>query len=354
MEFAHNIRNWYQKHRRELPWRDTSDPYLIWLSEVILQQTRVDQGLAYYHKFAKHYPTVNHLANASEDEVLKDWQGLGYYSRARNLHAAAKNIAFERKGVFPSNAKEWQTIKGVGPYTAAAISSFAYNEAVPVVDGNVYRVLARIFGIATPIDSGAGQKEFYALALSLIDKKEPAEFNQAIMEFGSLQCSPKNPKCGSCVFSDTCVAFSEDAIAAYPFKAKKLKQRERYFHYIVLRSADQFAVDQRTEKGIWQQLYQFPLIETEKALDTEALLQNETFAAWTGGKAAILRTSNTYKHLLSHQKIHARFWEVEISTDNFNQLAFTRIKEEEFAHLAVPRLIDRYWKDRSTAAPTLF
>ena len=232
--FSSGLLIWYKKNKRELPWRNETDAYKIWLSEIILQQTQVIQGTSYYLKFTKNYPKISQLANATEDEVLKMWQGLGYYSRARNLHATAKFIQKEHKGVFPANFNDIKALKGIGDYTAAAISSFAFNLPHAVVDGNVYRVLSRLFGIETPIDSGQGKKEFQLLATDLMDKKDPGQYNQAIMEFGSQYCKPNKPNCEACIFSSKCFAFKAEKVNEFPVKVKKIKIKNRYLNYVVL------------------------------------------------------------------------------------------------------------------------
>ena len=232
--FSEKIIAWYDQNKRDLPWRNTKDAYLIWLSEIILQQTRVDQGMDYYLKFAKEFPTVKHLAKADNEKVMKLWQGLGYYSRARNLHTTAKIISEKYHGKFPDEYSDILSLKGVGNYTAAAIASFAFNKPYAVVDGNVYRVLARVFGIESPIDSTQGKKEFETLATELLDRKKPASHNQAIMELGALQCKPVNPDCSICALNTMCFAYSKKRINELPVKAKKTKVRNRYFNYIVL------------------------------------------------------------------------------------------------------------------------
>ncbi|MCW8941497.1 MAG: A/G-specific adenine glycosylase, partial [Flavobacteriales bacterium] len=234
MEFSQKLISWYKNNKRDLPWRNTINPYKIWLSEIILQQTRVNQGLSYYYKFIEHYPSVKDLANASEQEVLKLWQGLGYYSRARNLHATARIITENYDGIFPVDYKKILSLKGVGEYTAAAITSFAYNQPYPVVDGNVFRVLARIYGVDTPIDTPEGKKTFNGLANKLIDKKQAATYNQAIMEFGALVCTPKNPECENCIFNNICAALINQQIELLPLKSKKIKQTNRYFNYLII------------------------------------------------------------------------------------------------------------------------
>ena len=270
--FSKKLILWYLDHKRDLPWRTTAIPYYIWLSEIILQQTRVEQGLPYYQAFVSVYPTVKKLANASEEEVLKLWQGLGYYSRARNLHTTANYVSNELSGIFPTSYKELIKLKGVGDYTASAIASICFNEATAVVDGNVYRALARYFGIATPINSSLGIKEFKNLAQQLIDVDKPGNHNQALMEFGARQCKPQNPNCEICIFNDSCIALQQKKISELPVKLKKTKVKNIYFNYIVLIFKNKKTLLQkRIGKGIWQNLYEFPLIETEKNFKLEEL-----------------------------------------------------------------------------------
>ncbi|MFN8714220.1 MAG: A/G-specific adenine glycosylase [Bacteroidota bacterium] len=343
MDFSRQIRLWYTKNKRDLPWRHTRDPYLIWLSEVILQQTRVEQGRKYYKNFAAAWPNISALAAASEEDVLKLWQGLGYYSRARNLHKTAKIIAENHNGIFPDTYHQLLSLKGIGEYTAAAIGSFAYDIAEPVVDGNVYRVLARVFGIDTPIDSTAGKKQFRELAAELLDRRDPATHNQAIMEFGALQCVPRSPNCGVCVFAQTCEARRTQRIAELPVKAKKTKVTNRFLHYFILRAGSKFYVRRRSAGDIWQGLYDYPLIETKTAEDDP--LNNEVWKLWsTARKTEIVNVSDEFLHVLSHQRLHAKFYEVKLNKALPGELTgdFKLIDEKEFDALAVPVLISRY------------
>ena len=322
-----------------MPWRETTDPYRIWLSEIILQQTRVAQGLPYYMKFTETFPTVNDLANASEEEVLKLWQGLGYYSRGRNLHAAAKYIVEDCKGVFPNTYKDLLKLKGVGDYTASAIASISFNEPTAVVDGNVYRVLSRVFGIDTPINSTQGIKEFKELAQELIDKKRPADFNQAIMEFGAIQCKPQNPYCLHCIFNDSCVALQKNSISTLPVKLKKTKVKNRYLQYLVFRSSDQkTSIERRTGKGIWQGLYQFPLVEGE--FESDRFRESELFLEKTASHT--IKNVSQYNatpiiHKLSHQHLHTTFWIVDVE-----QLQEDAIEIETLKSYPVPVLIGNF------------
>jgi A/G-specific adenine glycosylase len=336
--FSSQIIDWYQINKRDLPWRETTDPYKIWLSEIILQQTRVDQGMNYYLKFITHYPTIVDLANASEQEVLNDWQGLGYYSRARNLHATAQLVSNEFQGVFPDNYNDIIKLKGVGPYTAAAIASFAFKEQKALVDGNVYRILSRYFDIATPIDSTEGKKEFQQLADSLIPAHIPDLHNQAIMEFGSQQCTPVNPDCNVCVLNDSCRSYFSKTIAVRPVKEKKTKVRNRYFYYGIFRQNDLICVQKRTKSDIWQHLYEFPLFESDIPLSEELL--REHYQNTYGQTPSSI--SKEVKHILSHQKITARF--VHFSSIPKELQSFTITLNDLDTH-PLPRLIDRYLED---------
>ncbi|MCL4117210.1 UNVERIFIED_CONTAM: hypothetical protein GTU68_002628 [Idotea baltica] len=273
MTITKTLTHWYSVNKRDLPWRKTKNPYFIWLSEIILQQTQVNQGLPYYEAFIAKYPTVFQLAEASESEVLKLWQGLGYYSRARNLHSSAKYIVNELKGEFPNDYIGLLKLKGVGDYTASAIASICFNVICAVVDGNVFRFLSRYYGIETPINSSQGQKEFKMLAQQLIDTKDPAEFNQAIMEFGARQCKPKSPDCTVCPFQNKCVAFLENRIIEFPVKLKAAKATKKYFNFLVFISNDHKTIlEKRKGKGIWQNLYQFPLMKALLAINNKRVI----------------------------------------------------------------------------------
>lgn len=330
MNFSKIVTTWYLENKRDLPWRKTTNPYHIWLSEIMLQQTRVAQGLPYYMSFTEAFPTVFDLANASEEQVLKLWQGLGYYSRARNLHATAKHIANDLNGVFPENYKTLLKLKGVGEYTAAAIASFSYNEVVPVVDGNVYRVLSRYFNVETDIASAKAKPEFTLLAKELILKKEPALFNQAIMEFGALQCVPKNPNCNECVLNRSCAALSLKRVSELPVKAKKLKVKNRFFNYLfILDNQNKTRINQRTTKGIWHNLYEFPLVETETItpeVDVQELIKNQFDNITT----ITLLESDTVIHKLSHQHLHIKFWKINLNTIFENGLDFESLNKFPF------------------------
>jgi len=315
MKFSNLLIQWYLQNKRDLPWRNTSDPYHIWLSEIMLQQTRVAQGTPYFLSFVDAFPTVFDLAKADEEQVLKLWQGLGYYSRARNLHKTAQYVATELNGVFPDNYNDLLGLKGVGEYTAAAIASFSYGEVVPVVDGNVFRVLSRYFDVETDIALASAKKEFAALAFELMPKDNPAIFNQAIMEFGALQCVPKSPNCGVCVFNESCAALQKKKVDQLPVKSKKLKVRNRYFNYLVVSDDNEDTIIQkRTSKGIWQNLYEFPLIETEAVENYDYIverIENEFFVNETVG-SVMEYNEKSIIHKLSHQHLHIKFWKVNI------------------------------------------
>lgn len=315
MSFAPKILNWYLEHQRNLPWRETRDPYKVWLSEIILQQTRVAQGMPYYLKFVEAFPTVYDLAEAPEEQVLKLWQGLGYYSRARNLHATAKMVVNDFDGEFPKTYKGLKSLKGVGDYTASAIASFCFDVPEPVVDGNVYRVLSRYFGVDIPINSTQGTKYFKELAREVMDSENIRDYNQGIMEFGAVQCAPKKPYCLLCPLQESCVALQENKVSQLPVKLNKTKVRNRYFNYIVLLDDDGNTVlEQRIGKGIWQNLYQFPLIESEKQLQAKELspliAQRDAVPETT---SISLYNKEPIVHKLSHQHLHTQFWILKTS-----------------------------------------
>lgn len=346
MIFSESLIAWYTQNKRDLPWRNTQNPYFIWLSEIILQQTRVDQGMNYYLKFRKEFPTIQKLSDAEEEKVIKLWQGLGYYSRARNLHATAKHIVQNLNGKFPETHDELIKLKGIGPYTAAAIASMSFNQPCAVVDGNVYRVLARVFGIKTPIDSGSGKKEFQELANELLDKKQPALFNQAIMEFGSTYCKPTNPACPTCIFSSICMAFHKKMVDALPVKAKTTKVRNRYFNYFLIHHNDTILIKKRIGKDIWKNLYDFPLIETSRKLrKTELLKTKEWKILFKQNPFTINSVSKTHKHILSHQHIFARFWKIQVTLPLKISKEYISVTTKKFHTYPIPRLLDRYMND---------
>ena len=343
MNFCNILESWYLSNNRGLPWRKTKDPYNVWLSEIILQQTRVAQGMSYYYKFTETFPTVFDLANAQEETVLKLWQGLGYYSRARNLHYSAKFIVNELKGEFPNNYKDLLNLKGVGDYTASAISSICFNEAAAVVDGNVYRVLSRYFGIHTAINSSKGIKEFKALAQEVMNPKNPGQYNQAIMDFGALHCKPQNPLCESCPLNSSCVALQRKEIASLPVKEKKIKVRNRYFNFIVIQTPDKKSVlHQRVGKGIWENLYQFPLIETTASIEISELVINDEYDSLINDVKSNLQLYNSkeWVHKLSHQHLFVKFWIVKGAFKNNNLISIDDIET-----YPVPRIIHKFLEE---------
>lgn len=339
--FSSRIISWYRTNPRELPWRGTSDPYKIWLSEIILQQTRVAQGLPYYYAFSEAYPSVKELALAPESEVLRLWQGLGYYSRARNLHSCAKYIWHELGGKFPNTYQDLLLLKGVGSYTAAAISSFAFGEAQAVVDGNVFRVLARYFGIEADIATGKAKKEFESLANQLIPKDNPAEFNQAMMDFGARLCVPNNPSCTDCPLKDSCFAFQKGLVKDLPVKINKTKIKERDLHYLVIRCGENWVWKKRGSGDIWEGLHDFPSSENKLTLSLKI-----------GGNPP-RPIQKKYRHIMSHQRLNASFSEVEIPFEKKHELSqwcenegYMLVSEKEIEYLAKPKLIVNFLKDQ--------
>lgn len=341
--FSEVLEVWYADNGRDLPWRKTADPYKIWISEIILQQTRVAQGYDYYCRFINRFPEVSVLAEADEDEVMKYWQGLGYYSRARNLHAAAKQIV--ALGHFPSDYDGIRSLKGVGDYTAAAIASFAYQLPHAVVDGNVYRVLSRWMGVSDPIDNAAGKKLFAALAQELLDKKHPALYNQAIMDFGALQCTPASPDCLRCPLVDSCVAYQEKRVNDLPVKQHKTKTRNRYFIYLYVRAGAFTYVRKRTEDDIWGNLYEIPLVESDSALSEEEFLASSAFFTLFSGIEvhSIRLIHKKAKHVLSHQVIWTDFYEVTLSNDASDLKGYQRVRVDELDKFPMSRLLSRFF-----------
>ncbi len=351
-DFSIQLTHWYDLHKRNLPWRITNNPYAIWLSEIILQQTRVDQGLAYYERFLAEWPDVFSLANASEQEVLRMWQGLGYYSRARNMLHTAKDIVFRYNGEFPSDYHTLLSLKGIGPYTAAAISSICFNGASPVIDGNVIRVLSRIFGVTEAVDSANGKKRIEELAFLLMDHDDPGTYNQAIMEFGALQCVPSSPDCEGCIFKDQCYANQAQAVKLLPLKEKKTKVTFRYFNYLVLSwevgGEYKTIIRKRLREDIWKGLFEFPLVETTEETDFERLQHLPDFVKIAGmTRFQLLKQSATRKHILSHQKIFARFYHLHFdgSLDLVDENNISLISQNELQSYPLPRLIDRYLQE---------
>lgn len=338
--FSEILINWYCEHKRDLPWRESSDPYLIWISEIILQQTRVVQGYDYYIRFIQRFPDVNALAEADEDEVLKYWQGLGYYSRARNLHAAARSM----KGKFPDNYPEVLALKGVGEYTAAAICSFAYNMPYAVVDGNVYRVLSRYLGIETPIDSAEGKKLFASLANELLDKTRPAVYNQSIMDFGAIQCTPQAPVCLICPLADSCMALSKGRVLQLPVKQHKTKTTNRYLNYIYVRAGAYTFINKRIRNDIWKNLFELPLIETAESVTEEEFLTLPEFTKLFAEKEIpVLRSlCRNVKHVLSHRVLYVNFYEVTLPEETNSFSSYLKVRMDELDQYAVPKLIHAF------------
>ncbi|MCA6078615.1 A/G-specific adenine glycosylase [Fulvivirga sedimenti] len=341
-EISAGILQWYEKFKRDLPWRKTTDPYKIWLSEIILQQTRVNQGLPYYHKFTELFPDIYALSAASEKEVLKAWEGLGYYSRARNLHQCAKIICEKHGGFFPNSYQKLLDLPGIGPYTAAAIASFCYNEPVAVVDGNVFRVLARLYAIDA--DIRVSQKLFREIAQQLIPHDTPGTFNQAIMEFGALQCTPQSPDCGSCPLQVHCLARKAGKQDRYPVKSPAKKARKRYFHYLVLTQDENIYMRPRPSGDIWQGLYDFPLIEKEEFMKDDDLLH--AAEQLLSGPSILQDVSAVYEHQLSHQKLHVRFYRLKphknMKLSDLMDNLICLDNPEQAGSLPKPVLITRY------------
>lgn len=343
MTFAEKLVAWYHENKRDLPWRRSRDPYFIWLSEIILQQTRVEQGFSYYLRFIEYYPTVKDLALATEDEVLKLWQGLGYYSRARNMHATARHIVSTLNGVFPNTYEGLRALKGVGDYTAAAIGSIAFNLPVPVVDGNVLRFMTRLFGIKEPINLHSTHKMVREIILEMIPADDPGSFNQAMMEFGAMFCKPSNPDCKRCLFSLECDAYSHQMVDQLPVKTKPPQRRIRYFHYLVMFSSDRRSVilKRREGKDIWHGLYDFPLIETSEPLTLESLTtRREWKRLTTVNTQGEVRIAAHQHHILTHQTIVAVFYELIGDATPVDDHFW--IEVADYKRYPVPRLIDRY------------
>ncbi len=357
--FREQLLNWFAQNHRPLPWKGEKDPYKIWLSEIILQQTRVEQGLPYYQRFVTRYPRVRDLAAAPEDELLKLWEGLGYYSRARNLHAAAKYIAGELSGVFPGTYETIRALKGVGDYTAAAIASFAFNLPHAVLDGNVYRVIARYFGIETPVDTPAAKKEFAALARQLLAPERPGDFNQAMMDFGATRCTPQQPRCAACPMQTACTAFQSGRVNALPVKSKARARKERFFVYLVADYRGTTRMQKRTGKDIWRNLYEFPQFETTALPKDNSVvaqqLQEHFFPSGLPQDACVTSVSKPYRQTLSHRVVTAFFCEISFGENTpesvFSQFPFGNSiavsKAEMKKNIAVPRIIDWYLQEKA-------
>ncbi len=341
MDFATKLLEWSSSITRHMPWKGEKDPYKIWLSEIILQQTRVEQGWSYYLKFVETFPNIIALAQTDIDVVLKMWQGLGYYSRARSLHATAQNIVTNYQGIFPTKYEDVIKLKGIGPYTAAAICSFAYDDCIPVIDGNVTRVLARYYGITSPVDEKEALLKIKKIAVTNISKKYPALYNQAIMDFGATLCKPQNPYCNNCPFSDNCIAYTEELIDVIPFKSKKTIIKKRYFNFLIIQTNQGFLVEKRQGNDIWNGLYQFPMIETSDFESEVNSLLNFKFKVEFSNSAE--KTSEIYTQKLTHQLIHARFiWINKHTVTMKNDDNFVSLNAESKNKFAFPKIISTF------------
>jgi len=345
--FRINLINWYLANRRQLPWRETKDPYLIWISEVMLQQTRVNQGLEYYKRFTARFPDVNTLAAAPERDVLKMWEGLGYYSRARHLLETARIISKHNGGQFPEDAKELLKLKGIGKYTAAAIASIAFNQKIAVVDGNVIRFISRFKGITDPVDDSASLKKISGIVNNLIDEDDPGTFNQALMEFGALQCIPVNPDCRVCPFTDNCIALKQKIVDQIPIKSKKTKVIQRFFNYLVIEKTKHntlcYVLKRRAQNDIWRNLYDFPLIESVKQLDAKEIRKHPYFLQLLGtGNRGIESYAKTYRHVLTHRVIHTRFFKIHMQEADQVNLPESYFCTANIRQYPLPRLISRF------------
>ncbi|TVR41942.1 MAG: A/G-specific adenine glycosylase [Bacteroidia bacterium] len=353
MSIPYLLLKWYSVNKRSLPWRESQNPYHIWISEIILQQTRMDQGMAYYHRFVDSFPDVFSLAAAPEEKVLRLWQGLGYYSRARNLHQAANQIIINHNGKLPDNYKDWKNIKGVGPYTAAAIASICFNEPIPALDGNVMRILTRLFAVDKPLNKTATKKMLYDLAMDIIPRDKPGDFNQAMMDFGSMVCKPVNPLCMSCVLNHACHAYQSDNVHKYPRKEPKKPIRERYFHYffffcLARDNEIRFFVQKRTGNDIWKNMYELPLLETGEPINSENLLSHPWWKTCRIDIANLLLSQHVVQmqHMLTHQRIFASFYRIRVDeiTKNLLEQRYLYVNIHEFDMLAKPVLLERYIK----------
>ena len=343
-QFSKLLLQWNkQKNKRQMPWKGEKDPYKIWLSEIILQQTRVEQGLGYYHRFIETFPQIQQLAQAPDSKVFKLWEGLGYYTRCRNLIATARYVSNDLKGQFPATYEEIKGLKGIGPYTAAAISSFAFNLPHAVVDGNVFRVLARVFGISKPTDSTEGKKYFTSLADELLDRKQPGIYNQAIMDFGAVVCKPVAPLCSACMFNKTCFAFHHNKINELPVKEKKISIKKRWFYYLVIEHENKIAIQQRLAKDIWQQLYEFPIIETGKEEGSKKIIAQAEKLNWLQKKNyEIISISPLFKQQLSHQLIAGQFIKIRLTKKLNHNKNITWVTKRELKKFAFPKFINQY------------
>ncbi|HUW06168.1 MAG TPA: A/G-specific adenine glycosylase [Williamwhitmania sp.] len=344
MVFGKALIDWYHTHKRDLPWRHTRNPYFIWISEIILQQTRVQQGYSYYLRFVEAFPTIEDLANAPLERVLKVWQGLGYYTRARNIHQTAKSIVSDFDGRLPESYDALIKLKGIGDYTAAAIASFAFDEPVAAIDGNVYRIYSRIFGIYAPVDKGDGKRALRQIASDELDRETPALFNQAIMDLGGQICLPKNPLCEECPVNAMCYAYKSKETPNLPVKSVKVKVRDRFFYYIIVMRGSSTFIRQRDQKDIWHSLFEFPLVEVNRRLSLEELpLTAEWLDICGAGSVEIAYISNEVKHVLSHQHLYTRFFVVRVDRPSyFLKQKYMEISSSTLHNYSTPRLIDNF------------
>jgi len=344
MDWTERLIAWYEENKRALPWRESKDPYRVWLSEIILQQTRVEQGLSYYVDFLERFPTIQDLAAADETQVLKAWQGLGYYSRARNLHHTAKYVCEHYAGHFPTTFEALKELKGIGDYTASAIASICFYVPEPVIDGNVYRFFSRYFGIHTPIGTASALKVYKKKGYEFISHSKPDTFNQAIMEFGARQCKPQNPNCENCIFNSSCYAFLNEKVNALPIKINRTKIKNRYLNYVVVQTpSSKTILEQRKEKGIWHKLYQFPVIEfSQKRVSKHAIETHEHFQALISSSAYSLKrwNKNPILHKLSHQHLYIRFWILSTEKEIPDAIAIQTLLK-----LPVPIVLEKFIED---------
>jgi A/G-specific adenine glycosylase len=338
--------SWFTKNKRDLPWRNTANPYEIWVSEIILQQTRVNQGFYYYETFVKKFPEISSLAHAEVDEVLKMWQGLGYYSRARNMHEAANYIVNACGGKFPSTYLDLLKVKGIGDYTASAIASIAFGEAVPVIDGNVNRVIARLYAVQEPIDTPEGKRQIRHFAEKMLIRSSPGQYNQAVMEFGALQCVPRNPDCETCILKATCMAYDKGIVSLIPSKSKAVKIKTRYLHYIIVCDNKHIYLQRRNKNDIWKGLYEFPLIETDSAVGLDELRATGQWLQWFGSHSPQIRSvSPEITHILTHRILKIKFYELTNAQPAFNEQQI-KVRWDDVLQYAVPKVIEKYLNDR--------
>lgn len=348
--FTADLLRWNElKNDRSMPWKGEKDPYKIWLSEIILQQTRVEQGLSYYEKFVHHFPTITDLANADDEKVFKLWEGLGYYSRCKNLLATARIIAYEKQGVFPDKYKDIIQLKGIGPYTAAAIASFAFNEPHAVVDGNVQRVISRYFGINTPIDTTEGKKMYQQLADALLDQENPAVYNQAIMDFGATVCKPQLPLCNECFLKNDCQALALNVVKTLPVKEKALLKKQRFFHYFILQYEEGVYIRKRTGKDIWENLYEFILLESPVEYDLQQV-KNEFAALIQHNVTETVGSSKVFKQTLTHLTVYGQFHRLKVNEPLKDLSAYECVPLDRLRLYPWPKLIQQFFQEKASLA----